>query len=304
MKTTRTPGHPRARDGRHLAGADPGERDVTQQEVRPDAVPLEQPQGRLPIRGHEHPVPSWTSLRPMTWHDSASSSTRRTVSIPRGTGGASSVSTPGRGQVDEERRAGPRLALDPHGAPVLRDDAEDRGEAHTRALVRLLGREERFEDVVLHVPADALARVGNGEHDEVAGPAFRVAVQVRIGQGEFGRRNHQTAAAHHRVAGVDREIEEDLLELGRIGLDVGEAPNRPAVVEPDVLAEQPLEHRRHVVNDLGRVQDARLEHGPAGKREQLVRHGSPRSAGVDDLVEVVAVAFHVLAAEPRRTSSA
>src|SRR5258706_1293258 len=50
-------------------------------------------------------------------------------------------------QKDFEGRAVVRFALDEDGAAALFDDAVDRGEAEPRALAKLFGGKERFEQV-------------------------------------------------------------------------------------------------------------------------------------------------------------
>ena len=63
------------------------------------------------------------------------------------------------GQIDLERRAAPRLAVDPDVSAALLDDPVDRGEPEPGALADGLRREERLEEVLsrLVVDPDAVA---------------------------------------------------------------------------------------------------------------------------------------------------
>ena len=80
------------------------------------------------------------------------------------------------------------------------------------ALSRILGRHEGIEDAIAHLRIDSGTRIGNAEND--AGPA---SVRMWLGVGLVAHGDPQHAAVRHRVASVEREIEDDLFEMRRIG---------------------------------------------------------------------------------------
>ena len=70
----------------------------------------------------------------------------------------------------------------------------------------------------------------------------------------------------HRVAGVDREVDDHLLELAGIGAHRAEAA---AVLdlELDPLAEQPVEQMRDLGDDVGELEHLRAQ-ASAGARKR------------------------------------
>jgi hypothetical protein len=123
----------------------------------------------------------------------------------------------------------------------------------------------------LVVGAQPLPLVRDRHHDELAVPR------------QVGRFDREQAAAGHRVAGVDGQIDEDLLELHRIDPHPAERLLGDDQ-EPDVLADQPLQHPPHPGDDVVQVQDLRGDDLPARKRQQLpgdlsCRAGSGRGLG-------------------------
>ena len=188
---------------------------------------------------------------------------------------------------DRERR--PLVGLRGHvdGAPEHAHDAVHRRQPHARALALLLGREERLEDPGPDRLVHADAGVGDGQHDGAGRP---LAV-VRGG-------DPQGAAVGHRVARVDGEVEDHLLQLAAVH------PHRAGVGrevqhEPDVHADQASQHRRELPDHGGRVEVARLERGPARERQQLLGQVRRPVGRLEDLVDLrpeVRVALGVEAA--------
>src|SRR3989338_369136 len=135
---------------------------------------------------------------------SASSTTTRT--LPR----ASAIVSPGAGrdrrqrEFDQERSAlaGARAAVD--GAAVLLDDAVADGQAQAGAPAGGLGGEEGVVDLAQVLRGDADAGVADLDLD--------AAVVVAGADGEL-------AALRHGVAGVDQQVQEDLLELAGVAAD-------------------------------------------------------------------------------------
>ena len=93
----------------------------------------------------------------------------------------------------------------------------------------------------------------------------------------------------HRVARIDRQIDDDLLELAGVGAHRAEVA---AMLDDqlDGLAEQPLEQMRHFGHDVGQLEDLRAQRLLARESEQLP--GQPGGAVRVrlDLLDVVIVA--------------
>ena len=96
-------------------------------------------------------------------------------------------------------------------------------------------------------------------------------------------------SVRHRVAGVDREVDDDLLELAGIGADRAEVA---AVLDDqlDVLAEQPFQQMGHLRHHVGKLEHLRAQGLLAREGKQLP--GKARSAVRIrlDLLDVVIVA--------------
>ena len=81
-------------------------------------------------------------------------------------------------------------------------------------------------------------------------PMLRGVIVVDLDVGGFER---QRAALGHRVAGVDRQIEQDLVDLAGIGEHRAERRRR-ADDERDVLADQPIQHLVRVGDQVVEVE--------------------------------------------------
>ena len=120
-------------------------------------------------------------------------------------------------------------------------EAEDLAEAEAGALADRLGGEERLERAFPDFLGHAAAGVGDRKLEIFAG------LDVADGIGGHGHilgGDRQAAVAVHRVAGVDREIEDRIFELVRID------EHRPGFgVEPgldlDPLAQRAVEQVGH-----------------------------------------------------------
>ncbi len=162
-------------------------------------------------------------------------------------------------QVDLDRGADPRLALDLDAAARLLDEAVDHGEAQAGAAPRTLGGEEGLEDALDHRLLHAAAGVGDRQHHAIAvGRVVDVA----------GLDGQDAALVGHGVAAIDGEIDQRRFDLGRI--DEG-APQ--AGFEVDLDTDQFAHHRpqhahqaRHQIGQFDRLGAARLL---AGEIQQL-----------------------------------
>jgi hypothetical protein len=155
-------------------------------------------------------------------------------------------------------------------------------EPETRPLSHLFRREERLEDVFERLRLDARSGVGHLEADVDSRLDGRVLGRVALVDAFRARTDRQRAAARHCVAGVDGEIDDDLLELAAVGDDRRqERVGNDA--DLDLLADQPREHRRQAGDDLVQVERDRLEHLMAREREQLMREARSTAGSLLDL---------------------
>ncbi len=181
-------------------------------------------------------------------------------------------------QQNAERRADARLAFAEDVAAGLLDDAVDHGEAEAGALADFLGGEEGLEDLAAHFLGNAVAVVLDLDQD-VVGRRQRFLVERRaIGRGDVARAQRDPTALAHRVARVDDEIDDDLLELIEVGLH---QPQIASVhdVELDRFADQPAQQHLQFRQHLAELQRLRTQGLPAREREQLA-HQPRRAVGV------------------------
>ncbi len=95
----------------------------------------------------------------------------------------------------------------------------------------------------------------------------------------------EVAAAVHRVAGVDGEVEDGVFELGRIGPDV---PGRlgEAGVDGDPLADRAVDQLEHVLDQLGRRHRLGQQRLGAGEGEQAAGERGGAGRALHRIVEV------------------
>ena len=89
------------------------------------------------------------------------------------------------------------------------------------------------------------------------------------------------AAVGHRVARVDGDIHQDLVDLHRVDLD-GEAVGVEAQLELEVLADHAPEQRRELAHEIVQVDDAAVRGLRAREREQLPDERGPALRGGGD----------------------
>ena len=99
--------------------------------------------------------------------------------------------------------------------------------------------------------------------------------------------DRQPSSARHRVPSVDRQVQQDLLDLTRISQDMPEVRSRREG-QLDVLADQPGEHPSQVADDLVQVEHPGLQDLPAREGQQLLRQCGRPLASLQDLLHVLA----------------
>ena len=114
---------------------------------------------------------------------------------------------------------------------------------------------------------------------------LRVLLRELLVERAVGYLEHERAAVRHRVAGVDREVHQDLLNLPRVRLDVGDVV-AGAEDDVDVLADQPAQQRLDLAEAGPRIEHPRLEDLAAAEREQLPGQRGGAIRRETDLVEM------------------
>ena len=99
--------------------------------------------------------------------------------------------------------------------------------------------------------------------------------------------DRQGPSVGHRVLCIDGEIQDDLLDLARIGVDASQRI-RERESEVDVLGDQAAQHSFHTADDRGEVEDFGLQDLLAAHREQLPGERRGPFAREPDLLEIVA----------------
>jgi len=108
------------------------------------------------------------------------------------------------------------LGIHPDEPARLLDDPVHRRQTQPRPFAGRFRGEERLEDVRLRAGVHSSTRVRHGEHDVAAGLGGRVGLQVSLVHVHVGRFDGQPATSGHRVARVDRQVHDDLLELAGV----------------------------------------------------------------------------------------
>ena len=178
------------------------------------------------------------------------------------------------GQINGKGGALARLGIDLDEALVALHNADHRGQAQPRALVRRLGCEKRVEDMVNDFRGDAQAGVADLDDHEFArpGPGHGAGKHVVHLLGIQLHRQHP--AVGHGVTGVDAEVDDHLLQLGGVAHDHG---NLVAAVdlEPDVLGEGVADDFFHLLEQVPQLDGHPFTLGTLGKRHELFDHPGP-----------------------------
>ena len=162
---------------------------------------------------------------------------------------------------------------------VLLDDAVARGQAKARALAGPLvvkKGSKMWSRTSGGMPAPVSVTVRTTQR-----PGATSVVDRRAGSNErIARLDHEPTAARHGVAGIDREVDEQLLHLAGIGLDQGpSAGPRPVVISmssPSRRLQHPLRFRHHAAQVQPDWRDDLL----AGERKELLGQHRGALAGL------------------------
>ena len=111
------------------------------------------------------------------------------------------------------------------------------------------------------------AGVGDGDHDILPGRHFGVAGGIGVVEMAVGRLDGQAAAVRHGVAPVDREVQDGVLELARIGEGPPQAAGQHGL-DRDRFAERAPQQVGHAGDDAVGVDDLRRQRLLAREGEQ------------------------------------
>ena len=147
-------------------------------------------------------------------------------------------------EMDAEARPRAWLAGDGDEPPALVDDAVDRGQAEAGPFPDHLRGVERLEDVGQRLGIHPGAGIGRDEHDVHAWRRNLDAAGGRLPRIDphGGGLERQRPAIRHRVARVQREVEQHLVELSRVGVDQWQILGQPEL-DPGDLPQRPLQDR-------------------------------------------------------------
>ena len=164
-------------------------------------------------------------------------------------------------------------------------DAVDGGESEAGAVLPVPGGVEGFEHACEGGFVHAGAGVAHDEGDVAAGGDFVRAGGARLSEVGVGGGEGEFSAFGHGLAGVDGEVDDDLLDLDGIGVD-GAQFIGGAEVEADILAEETGQDPDHVFEEEVEVEVSGLKYAAAAEGEQLRGEGGGAFCGLADFGEV------------------
>jgi hypothetical protein len=176
--------------------------------------------------------------------------------------------------MHHDARASSAFTLYSYGPALVSHDAIGGGEPEPISLSGLLGGEKGLEQAGTGFGVHAAARVADGELDPGIAELLLLASWsgcwlIVVPGGE-----RDPAALRHGVARVQNQVQNDLLNLGRIHLHQAEI-TRQIGNEFDVLADQPGEQITHFRDRIVQGEQARLNRPLLRHRHQLLDEPRP-----------------------------
>src|ERR1044071_2792354 len=101
---------------------------------------------------------------------------------------------------------------------------------------------------------------------------------------DFDCGNGESAALRHRIAGIERKIHDDLIDVARVRED-GRELRSEFQVDHDMFADDSLEHADGLFHDFGVRERATQEDLLAAVSEELSGECSSLLRGTDDLAQ-------------------
>ena len=207
-------------------------------------------------------------------------------------------------QINLEAGSAVGFAIHPDVAAALFHNSVYRRETKSSSLSFFLRRKEGFENVRLRFGVHTAAIVGNREHYVFAGRQHGRGPRIGGIQIDIRSLDCQATALRHRVARINGEIQDHLLDLAAVGLDQAHVGSGRGL-QLNVLADQPSQNSLHVHKNalnadyFGRQhlfsteskQLARERGGPLRGRLDLFRVTPQRIAGGQTIREQICVAL-------------
>jgi hypothetical protein len=178
------------------------------------------------------------------------------------------------------------LPRDADVPPALLDDAEDGGKAQTGAFADALRGEERLENTLARRPRHAGARVRNRQHHVRSGRDAGVQRCIGCVELHVGYLDAELTSVGHGVSCIHRQVHDDLLELGGVGLDSAHTVYRKQR-QRDIGSEQTLQQAFHLQNELAEVEHLRLQQLPATEGQQLPHEVRGAITGASHFLDVL-----------------
>ena len=178
------------------------------------------------------------------------------------------------------------LAVNIDPALVLLDDSENGGQSQPRAFAHALGGEERFKNsrqifggYAATGVAHAQARITTGSRmHRLRGGDF-----VKFHSGGF---DDESSALGHGVAGIHREVHQDLIHHPGVRVDEQRC-GRVVKLQTHVFAQDALEHFGDVDDDVVQIEVVRLQRLTPAEQEQLAGEIGRALDGLADLLAVI-----------------
>jgi hypothetical protein len=193
-------------------------------------------------------------------------------------------------EIQTHRRALSAFGIDAHLSAGLAHEAVDHGQAKTGSLSQGFCREKRIEDLFDDVGRHTGSGVADAERDVLSrrkvallgGPVVQPLV------GGFDR--DASAIRNHRIAGVDAEVEDGVLQLRGIEFRAPKAAGLDDL-DVDVGADRPPQQVGHSRDRAVHIDDLGIERLAPGESQQALRQGSGASSGLLGDVDVAANTF-------------
>src|SRR5262249_48903590 len=122
-----------------------------------------------------------------------------------------------RGEIDFKSASLAGLAINPDASLALLYDAVNGREPEAGSLADALGGEEGLKDMILNLLGHALAGIGDGEADVAARLDVEMGAGIFLVEVDCAGFDRYAAAVRHGVTSIQNKVENDLLDLSRIG---------------------------------------------------------------------------------------
>src|ERR1043166_1123147 len=187
------------------------------------------------------------------------------------------------GQIYFELTALARLALHFNEPVMPPNDAQHRRQAQTGAFAWFLGGEERLENSLDHASGNSSPGIHDLNEHIGSGLGFGILGRGLVEPEVLGFQS-QLAALRHGIAGVDAQIEQDLVQLGNIGSERPEV-SRNAGLDPDALGKGFLHDFQHLLDEVPELDDAAPALRAPAQGHQLLDDLSPPLGAFFDPVD-------------------